>query len=567
MTIMLGEVTLRAGLGATLAVLGALGAVAAGSHAANAATPDTFTVVSAGATPGNLDQLTVVVDSPSTLLSLQASLSDGSSSSPDPQDLALGSTEIDPSDSSQSQTTWTASIAAGSASGLPLGSYTVSLTGTFADSTQSTQSDVGSFNFFATSEVGLQASPTTLSSPGGSTALTGQLVLSNPDGSADTDYPAGASVTIQSGGTTLATLPVGSDGSYSDPDFTVSASESIEAVFAGTATIGSSTSAAVPLTVDSTPSGSLKVNPVTETYGKTVAVTGTLTSGSTPLAGQTIWVNTTGFSDTAIATGTTNANGAFSVTLPQQAAGGTLYVGATSSTDAPEATTVQVALKVVHPTAESGLKVTLNQYWGLSVSGCIGFLVGDKTEKITHTTGLTVEYASPGGTWRKLAAINGNEADHACGTGGIEFTGSFTAPENYAYYKVVYAGTTGATSFAANNGYSVLAWRYVDRITDYKISPTTVNAGGKLTISGVLQYYYSGWHNYSGQTIVIYLHPKGSNPTWYWLVKIKTNAKGQFSTTFKDPVSATWQAAFEGNNSNGVGHLVAGSPEVYVRLK
>ena len=228
---------------------------------------------------------------------------------------------------------------------------------------------------------------------------------------------------------------------------------------------------------------------------------------------------------------------------------------------------VPLTLKVVHPTAESGFKVTLNQYWGLSVSGCLGFPASDKTEKITNTSGLTVEYAEPGGSWRKLGAINGNEADHACGTGGIEFTGSFTAPQNYAYYRVVYAGTTGATSFAANNGYSVLAWRYDDRITDYKVSPTTVNAGGKLTISGVLQYWYSGWHNYSGQTIVIYLHPKGSNPTWYWLVKVKTNSKGQFSTTFKDPVSATWQAAFEGNNSNGVGHLVAGSPEVYVRLK
>jgi hypothetical protein len=561
---MLGEVTLRAGLGATLAVLGALGAVAAGSHAANAATPDdTFTVVSAGATPGTPDQLKVVVDSPSTLNSLDAPLSDGSSSSPYPLELTLVSTVTDPSDSSQTQTTWTTSV-----SGLPLGSYTVSLTGTFADSTQSTQSDVGSFNFFATSEVALVASPSTVTSPGGSTALTGGLVLLYPNGSVDTDYPAGASVTIQSGGTTLATLPVGSDGSFSDPNFTPSASESIEAVFAGTATIGSSVSASVPLTVDTaTSTGSLKVNPVTETYGKAVAVTGTLISGSTPLAGQTIWVATTGFPNDPIATGTTNANGAFSVTLPEQAAGRTLYVGATSSTNAPSAATVPVALKVVHPTAFSGLKVTLNQYWGLSVSGCIGFPASDKTEKITNTSGLTVEYASTGGSWRKLAAINGNEADHACGTGGIEFTGSFTAPQNYAWYRVVYAGTTGATSFAANNGYSVLAWRYDDRITNYKISPTTVNAGGKLTISGVLQYYYSGWHNYSGQTIVIYLHPKGSNPTWYWLVKIKTNSKGQFSTTFKDPVSATWQAAFEGNNSNGVGHLVAGSPEVYVRLK
>src|ERR1700679_3746448 len=130
---MLGDVTLRAGLGATLAVIGALGGVAPGPHRANAPTPDPFPVGAAGATAGNPDQLTVVVDSPSTLISLQAPLSDGSSD-PYPQDLALSSTETDPADPSQSQTPWTADIAAGSASGLPLGSYTVSLTGTFADS-------------------------------------------------------------------------------------------------------------------------------------------------------------------------------------------------------------------------------------------------------------------------------------------------------------------------------------------------------------------------------------------------------------------------------------------------
>jgi hypothetical protein len=566
---MFGEVTLRARFGATLAVLSAVGAVVAGAHAANAATPDTFTVVSAGAAAGSPDELTVVVDAPSTttLSTLTADLSDGSSTTPYSQDLALGSTETDPADSSQTQSTWTATIAAGSASGLPLGSYAVSVSGLFADSTPYSLSDVGTYDFFATSRVGLQASPSILTAPDYSTALTGLVTLTNPDGSVDTDYPAGGTVTIQSGGVTLATLPVTSDGSFSDPDFTASASESIEAVFAGTATIESGTSEPVALTVNSTtPPPTLKANPVTETYGKAATVTGTLTSGSTPVAGQRIWVGTVNFPENAIATGTTTASGAFSVTLPKLASGGTLYVGETSTTDGSQVS-VPVALKVVHPTVISGFKPTLNQYWGLSVSGCLGFPATDKTEKITHTSGLTVEYAPPGGPWKKLGVINGNEADHACGTGGIAFTGSFEAPQNYAYYRVVYAGTTGATSFAAATGSSVLTWRYADRIVDLKVSPTVVNAGGRLSVSGVLQYYYSGWHDYSGQTIVIDLHPKGSNPTWYWLVKIKTNAKGQFAATFKDPTSATWQAVFEGNNSNGVGHLSTGSSEVYVRLK
>lgn len=574
---MLGEVTLRATIGATLAVLGAVGAVAAGSHAANAATPDTFTVVSAGATSGSPDQVTVVVDSDtaSNLTGLQAQFLTGGAGGAVAysENLTAGPTETDPADPTQTQSTWTANVPAG-ASGLALGSgYSISLNGTFSDNTTSLVAGAGTFDFLATSAVTLNAASTSLSYGAASTTLSGQVTLTNPDTTSDTDFSSLSTVTIQSGGTTIATLPLSSTGSFSDPNFTPSASESLDAVVSGTATVeGSTSSPALALTVTSvTPKLSLKVNPVTETYGKAATVTGTLsyTAGSTatPVAGQKVWLNTTASATGALATATTTATGGFTITLPQRPAGGTLYVGSASGTDLSASAVVPLALKVAHPTVISSFKTSLNQYWGLSVSGCLGFPASDKTERITHTSGLTVQYASPGGAWRTLGAINGNEADHACGTGGIQFTGSYTAPENYAYYRVVYSGTTGTTSFAATNGNSVLAWRYADRIVNLRVSPTTVNAGGRLSISGVLQYYYSGWHNYSGQTIVIFLHPKGTNPTWYWLVKITTNSKGQFSTSFKDPVSATWQAVFEGNNSNGVGHLSTGSSEVYVRLR
>jgi len=124
---------MRARLGATLAVLAALGAVAAGSHAANAATPDTFTVVSAGAPPGSPDQVTVVVDSPSTITGLTAGFVAGSGTDRFDQVLTPGATETDPSDSTQTQSTWTATIPVG-ASGLALGNYQIKLDGTFADS-------------------------------------------------------------------------------------------------------------------------------------------------------------------------------------------------------------------------------------------------------------------------------------------------------------------------------------------------------------------------------------------------------------------------------------------------
>ena len=473
---------MRARLGATLAVIGALGAVAAGSHAANATTAaDTFTVVSARATPGSPDQLTVVVDSPSTITDLTAGFGASGFTLP----LTPGATETDPADPTQTQSTWTATIPVG-ASGLALGTYTITVDGTFSDSSTDSVADPMLFNFWAESSVTLAAASDSLTYPDPSTTLSGQVTLTNPDGTPDTDIPADLKVAIQSAGSTItiiAQAPVHSDGTFSY-SIAPSASESVavEVESDGATVFSGAPSAPVDLTVtDVTPTLSLKVNPVTDTYGKPITVTGTLTytSASTPVAGQQVWVNTTNSPTGALGTAITTAAGGFSVTVPDQAVAGTLYVGSAAANDL-TSVSLPLTLKVVHPTAISGFKTTLNQYWGLSVSGCLGFPASDKTELITHTSGLTVEYASPGGSWKKLGTINGNEADHACGTGGIEFTGSYEAPENYAYYRVVYAGTTGATSYAATTGNSVLAWRYDDRIADYKISPTTVNVGGKL---------------------------------------------------------------------------------------
>jgi hypothetical protein len=562
---------LRARFGAALAVLGAVGAITTGSHAASASTADSFTVVSAGASAANPDQLSVVVDSPDTITALSAVFVSGSPYMYD-QSLKLASTSTDPTDPTQSQTAWTASIPAG-ASGLELGTYSVTLNGTFADAGTDSHPAAAIFPFLATSSVTLAAADSSLGYPNISTPLSGKVTLTNPDGTPDTDYSSPALlVSIESNGATtdLADLPLTADGTFSDPQFTPSASESVEAVVNGDV-VKTSVSSPIALTVRTvTPRLSLKVDPVTETYGKPVTVTGTLSyaSGSTsaPVAGQQVWVSTDNSSAGALATATSTATGGFSITLPERSAGGTLYVGSAGATDL-AAALVPLTLKVVHPTVISGFKASLSQYWVVSVSGCLGFPAGDKTERVVRTTGLTVQYKATGGYWNKLGVINGNESDRSCGTGGIKFSGSFGAKENYADYRVVYAGTTGATSYAASTGGAVLAWRYADRITGFKVSPTVVNAGGKLTIKGTLQYYYGGWHNYGGQTLVVGLHPKGSNSRWYWLVKVKTNSKGQFSTTFKDPVSATWQVVFDGNDSNGVGHLSTGSPEVYVRLK
>ncbi|HEY6786433.1 MAG TPA: hypothetical protein VI365_03895, partial [Trebonia sp.] len=512
--------------------------------------------------------MSVVVDSSSTIAGLTAQFLANNTDAYD-QALTLGSTVADPTDPSQTQSTWTANIPAGTA-GLPLGDdYSITLNGTFTDSTSATysKSDAGGttlFSFLATSAVTLKAAHTALSYPTTTAGLSGAVTLTNPDGTPDTDY-AGVSVNIVGGGDSDS-VPVASNGTFSVPDFSPPASETVVAQTVGKL-IRSSQSPSISLTVTSTtPTLTLKSKTVSESYGKAVALTGTLTykSGSTSglASGQEVWIGLQASDGSSpLATIKTAANGTFTITVPAEQAATTLYVGTINQNYLTEVVT-PLQVDVVNPTVISSFKVSLDQYWGLSVSGCLSFASGNRAQKFSHTSGLTVQYASSAtGPWTSLFKINPNEPDTSCGTGGIKFSGTSTAPRNYAYYRVAYAGATGATSYAATDSNAVLAWRYADRITGLKVSPTVVNAGGKLTIKGTLQYYYSTWHNYSGQTIVIDLRPQGSS-TWYWLVKVTTNSQGQFTATFTDPVSATWEAVFDGNNNNGVGHLLAGSSQV-----
>lgn len=161
-----------------------------------------------------------------------------------------------------------------------------------------------------------------------------------------------------------------------------------------------------------------------------------LAASSKPLAGQEIWIGTQQWDwGSPLATGKTGTDGSFSITLPAQLLGATLYVGTTNNSDL-TAVEKPLQLNVVNPTVISGLKATLNQYWTLSVSGCLGFPSGNTTQRFCHTSGLTVQYASSAsGPWKNLFAINGNESAANCGTGGIKFTGSHVAAVNYAYYR------------------------------------------------------------------------------------------------------------------------------------
>ena len=215
------------------------------------------------------------------------------------------------------------------------------------------------------------------------------------------------------------------------------------------------------------------------------------------------------------------------------------------------------------PTVVSGFAATLNQDWRVSVRGCLALRDG-VPGSVPSLAGLTIQYAAaPNGPWRPLGGL-AKQASLGCGHGGLAFSGVLPTRLNYAYYRATYAGGTdkAGTGYLGSVSGRVLAWKYGDRISSFAISKRTVAKGGKLTVSGQLQYYSGTWRNHAGQEVLIILRPHDSG-TWYWIAKSKTDSAGKFSATFTDPVSATWSAEYAGNSAN----LAAMAPQHDVRLR
>ena len=191
---------------------------------------DTFTVVSAGATACQPDQVTVVVDSPSTLTGLTAAVPDSGAVDAYDQPLTLGSTAPDPTDPTQTETTWTASIPAG-ASGLALGSVLDHAGRHLRRRRHRTAAPrPARFDFLATPALTLTAANANLSYPG---------YLDHAVGPGHPDEPRRHSRHgLQSPACTVSypvgrrhhcdRCPINSDGTFSDPDFTPTASESAD---------------------------------------------------------------------------------------------------------------------------------------------------------------------------------------------------------------------------------------------------------------------------------------------------------------------------------------------------
>jgi len=445
---------------------------------------------------------------------------------------------------------------------------------TFADQTTQSGTDVGTLSFLDEPQITLTADHTKVGYDYSPTVnLSGTASILAPDGTT-TPYATGP-LTLGTSWGASQQLTTDADGNFT-AQVSATGSGFVDVGLAATSdqAAGSATVILTQVTDPIRLSAKLSVNPVS--YGDWDTVTGTLSylpfdtgTAYKPLAGQRVSVGIidTGGEYLTTATGTTNAKGDFSIKVPSAGYGSTPWTVAAGRSVSPNALQFGPAEVNLKMTVKIATKITnfhlkLNQYWGLSFSGCLN--LPEKAPVTVDAAGLVLQYSSggPNGPWHTLA--KNIPADSRCGNDGVWFASTAYAPQNYAYYRTYFPGNnlTG-TDLLGSSSQSVLAWKYADRITGFSVSPHVVANNGALTVKGQLQQYYSyKWHGYAGQTVYIIFRQEGSD-TWYWIVKAKTNSAGHFAASFADSVgSATWSAEFDGNAT----HLATSPPGVYVRV-
>jgi hypothetical protein len=424
--------------------------------------------------------------------------------------------------------------------------------------------------FTASPQITIGADHTDISYDNPSATISGTVTLHAPDG---TVTPYVGSVAFNADWPGLPTVKTDSNGAFSTkvtPSDIFTNTPSLSAFVTANGWTASSASVAFTITNDPTKT-TATISTHSTTYGSPVSVSGTVLyepAGTTtyqPLAGKVSLYNSVGWPYAPYATTTASTSGQYHFTLPPGANVWTVAIGGGITELAPS-NSASMSLSEYYPTVISGLKFSLSQFWVLSYSGCVSLTAADGGATVP-VAALQVQWAnSKTGPWHNLAASMTTTG--TCGHGGFRFKGSATAPQNYAFYRAYYppqpstpAGTINGFVKAVSG--TSLVWKYYDRITGFTVSPTSVGLNGYITATGKLQYWYSGWHAYGGQTILILVIPPGQT-SWFWVVKVKTNSAGKFTARFRDFVgSAPWAAGYEGNST----HLSAGSRNtVYVQV-
>jgi hypothetical protein len=550
-------------LGLALALTGAASGWMSAPAAADPATApgvspiDSVQVVSAGFTAGSAgEELSITVDSSSPLTSMTAHLY-AASNNADTLDPPMQQASTGPQ---AGESTWTAPVGT-----LPLGTYNVTVDVTFPDETQISGTPAGTVAFQDTPTITLNVN-SVLSHNNQDPVISGTVTVQAPGatvGSAYADQP----VTLVASGQPDVTSDTDGNGGFKFSLTSPQPGETFSVEVPESMTVAAARTSTMSLTAQSDQvrmSASLSASTVR--YGSKVAAKGTVTyapgtGGFVALTGQTVRIYAGTASGSPVVTAVTDGKGDFTATLPNEAT--SVHWVLKASGPYLDTATATLPMKVDLPTLITGFSATLSQSWQVNYRGCLG-LQARVPGSIPSLTGLTIQYAErSGGPWHKLGVPVATQKSFVCGNDGRTFSGTLPAQLNYAYYRVVYAGATdkAGTGYLSSASGTVLAWKYEDRITSFAVSTRTVHKGGKLTVSGRLQYYLSGWRNYAGQQVLIIFRPQGSK-NWYFILPMRTSSAGQFSATFTDPVTAVWSAEFLGNST----HLDTGAGTITVEV-
>ena len=519
---------------------------------------DSVQVVSVGfTTAASGEELSITVDSSAPLTSMTAHLY-ATSTNADTLDPVMQQAATGPQAGSS---TWTAPVTAAT---LPLGTYNVTMDAAFQDGTAIPGTTAGTVAFQDTPTITLKVN-SVLSHGNQDPVISGTVTVLAPGANIGTAY-ADQPVTLVASGQPNVTRDTGGNGTYT---FTLTSPQPGETFYVevpGSMTVAAARTSTMTLTARSDQvemSASLSASTVT--YGSKVTAKGTVSYapgvGFVPLPGQTVRIYDRAGSTSPVATAVTDGKGDFTAALPKEAT--SVHWVLQASGPYLNTATRTLPMKVNLPTVVTGFSATLSQSWQVSFRGCLSLRAGIPGY-IPSLAGLTIQYAArPAGPWHKLGVPVPTQKSFVCGNDGRTFSGTLLAQLNYAYYRVVYTGSTdkAGTGYLPSATGTVLAWKYQDRITSFAVSKRTVNKGGKLTVSGRLQYYSATWRNYPDQLILVILRPQGSN-NWYYIAIVRTNSAGQFSATFIDPVSATWSAEYLGNST----HLATAAGTIAVQV-
>jgi hypothetical protein len=551
----------------------ALTLLAGTATAAFADTSDVITVYSVSSPNDNLGALAVDVISTTEVTNLAVHVIN-SDTQADVLDPAMSRTSATFNGSSY-ENVWTVTTPITTAD-LPAGAYTVTVDATDQGGTTVTGVNAGTWQYTSATVITVSSDRLNIDYGHQSANITGTASLRNPDGSTT---PYQGDIHVFESWATFATAQSDASGKFSLTVSPLGAGGGEIYLLAQvwqTAASRGGQSNGIDFTLTQDPARiTAAVSPALVQYGSAASITGTITYQP---AGQTGYVPATtpitvrafqmyNYTNVPDATGVTDGTGHFSIPLPR-----TTGVGWKLDVDTGQASsllslagTLYLNENVIFNTAVTGFATTLNQHWGLSFSGCLALTASIPGASVPPVSNLRLQWApTKTGPWHTMSASiksTGSLCSH-----GLRFTGTASAPYNYAYYRAYFnaapANATTFEGFHASSSNVVLAWKYADRITGLSVSPTTVSRNGKITVKGTLQYYSSGWRNYAGQTILIVLEPAGGS-TWYWIVKVHTNSKGQFAATVADPVTAHWGAYFDGNSA----HLSVQAGNTYVRVR